>query len=356
MQNSFKQLKNTIGKAPGHLQFVGTQKQESAQTSAIIYQLEGVQFLDETSLENITEVWKAEKGQCIWVNVDGVHDIGLVEAVGNQFQIDSMVLEDVLNTTHLPKFEEDDGYLFVTLKMLYVNQEKDKIEHEHLSIILQDQRVISFQEKKGDVFDSIRERISHGRGRVRKKKADYLFFLLLDAVVDNYYLALQYLEEQTEAFEAKLMRDEGRATLEDILQLKKQLIELRKMIFPLSEMLTKIIEVENDLVQEDSLKYFRDVKDHISHVTETFKDLREMTNGLIDLYMMNASNQLNHVMKTLTIVATVFIPLTFVAGIYGMNFEYMPELSWRYGYAFVWGIMLALLIGMVWWMKRKKWL
>ncbi|MEZ4883702.1 MAG: magnesium/cobalt transporter CorA [Chitinophagales bacterium] len=352
MQDSFKQLSSKIGKMPGHLQFVGMQRQANIEMSVMAYQPNVGKYLERVEVTDIKKNWQPE--ETVWLNIDGVHDANLVEVVGKQFEIDALVLEDVLNTTHLPKFEDVDKYLFLTLKMLYVNDAKTRIEQEHLSFLLLDKSVISFQERKGDVFEPIRERILQGRGKVRTKAADYLFYLLLDAVVDNYYLVLQYLEEQTLSFETKLLKDVP-ATLEEILQLKKQLIELRKMIFPLSDMLTKIIEAESTLIQENSLKYFRDVKDHILHVTENLKDLREMTNGLIDLYMMNASNQLNHVMKTLTIVATIFIPLTFVAGIYGMNFDFMPELHWRYGYFFAWGVMFFVLVVMLWFMRRKNW-
>jgi len=355
MKDSFKQLSDTIGKVPGHLQFVGTQKQEESQISLMAYNPSFGSYLKEFELTDIASSINKTQSQVVWLNMDGVHDVSLVEMIGKQFKLDVLVIEDIINTTHLPKFEDVEDYLFLTLKMLYVNEAKTKVEQEHLSFILQKNRVVSFQEKTGDVFEPIRARILQGKGRVRKKEADYLFYLLLDAVVDNYYLVLQYLEEQTEALEEKLLQGLP-ATLEDILQLKKQLIELRKTIFPLTEMLAKILEVESSLIEEGSLKYFRDVKDHISHVTEVFKDLRETTNGLIDLYMMNASNQLNHVMKTLTIVATIFIPLTFIAGIYGMNFEYMPELHWKYGYLSVWIVMLVVFWAMLWWMRRKNWI
>ncbi len=353
MQNFFEQLSKKIGKVPGHLQFVGIQKQETTQMSMMTYAPESAVYLEDIDIAAARETLNSD--QFAWINIDGLHDAEFIAAIGKRFQIEALILEDVVNTKHLPKFEEEEGCVFMILKMLYVDKEENKIEQEHLSLILQDKKVISFQEKKGDVFDTIRERILNGKGKVRNKGIDYLLFLLLDAVVDNYYLVLQYLEEQTESFETNLLKEDP-TDLEDILQLKKQLIELRKTIYPLTEMLTKVIEVENELIGEDSLKYFRDVHDHIKHVTETFKDLREMTNGLIDLYMMNASNQMNHVMKTLTIVATVFIPLTFVAGIYGMNFDYMPELHWEYGYAFVWGIMFVAALGMYWFMKRKRWL
>ncbi len=290
-----------------------------------------------------------------WIDVDGVQDLGIIERFGEIFGLHPLTLEDIANTHQRPKLEEFEDYIYIVLKMPRYDPETREFIDEQVSFVLRPGCVLSFQERPGDVFDGIRERIRGGRGRIRKAGADYLMYALVDAVVDGYFSLLEAIGEQVEFIEDELAREPSQEVMRAIHNLKRETILVRRAIWPLREVISALSKNESALIESATMLYLRDVYDHTIQVIDTIESLRDMLSGLLDLYLSSVSNRMNEVMKVLTVIATVFIPLTFVAGVYGMNFQHMPELAWRWGYAAVWGVMLTILAGMLVFFKRKRW-
>lgn len=341
------------GLMPGSLIHVGRKKSDNIALTYFCYDndaFEEKKMLDASNLMPLTD----DKVQ--WLNLDGIHNIEAIKSIGSHFKLHNLLLEDVLNTQHRPKAQEYDEHLFFTLKMLGTSKTGGKIITEQVSFVLGKNYLISFQEQEGDIFDRIRERIRTNKGKIRQKKADYLFYSLIDAVVDNYYLIIENLSEKVEKLEEEVVENPNEDTLKKIQFLKKQLIQIRKSISPLREAISSVIKDEIELINADTIKYLRDVYDHIIHLIESVESQRDITYGLKDLYMSELSNRMNKTMKVLTIISTIFIPLTFIAGIYGMNFDNMPELNYEYGYPLVWIFMIVTTICMVIYFKKKKWL
>jgi magnesium transporter len=265
-------------------------------------------------------------------------------------------MEDILHTDQRPKMEDFEDYIFIVTKMLFFDQEKRELKAEQLSLILGENYVVTFQERVGDVFEPIRERIRKGKGRVRKMQSDYLAYALIDAVVDHYFIVLEKIGETVESLEEELVTNPTPETLQAIHHLKRELIFLRKSVWPLRELISGLERGEASLIQEKTTVFLRDVYDHTIQVIDTVESLRDMVSGMLDVYLSSVSNRMNEVMKVLTIIATIFIPMTFIAGIYGMNFENMPELKWPWGYPLVWCVILAIGIVMLGYFKKKKWL
>ena len=290
-----------------------------------------------------------------WRDVGICEDETALENIGFYFNLHPLVLEDIRNTDQLPNFEDYDNYLFITLKMLHLNA--NKLTEEQASIILGENYVITFQEDlKLDVFNNVRERIYNARGQIRKLKADYLFCRLADAVVNNYYIVLEYYRDRIEELEGKILHFPDKLdALNSITDLKREIGIVRKHVTPLKDGFGKIRYEPGNLFRHNSLSYLYDVHDQLQYLTSNFESFREMLKDLMDLHHTHLSHSMNHIMKTLTIITAVFIPLTFIAGIYGMNFEYMPELKWKYGYAGVWILMLVCAAGLIYYMHRKKW-
>jgi magnesium transporter len=291
-----------------------------------------------------------------WINIDGLHEINLIEKIGEHFNLHPLILEDIVHTGQRPKAEDYDDYFYIVLKMLFYDERAHHITAEQVSLILGARYLISFQEIEGDVFDFVRERIRKGKGRIRKSGPDYLAYALMDAVVDHYFGILERLGEQIEQQEEQLLNHPTSQTLKNIHRLKREMIFFRKQIWPLRDLLNFLMREESALVQESTSLFFRDVYDHIIQVFDTIESMRDMLTGMLDLYLSTLSNKMNEVMKVLTIIATVFIPLTFIAGIYGMNFDYMPELKWKWSYPLLWVLMIGIIAGMLTWFKRRRWL
>jgi len=291
-----------------------------------------------------------------WLDIDGVHQNEVLETVGAHAGLHPLVIEDIHNTYQRPKVEDYEDYLYIVLKMISWDGDSTEIQAEQVSLILGQNYVLSFKEDPGDIFDSIRTRLREGKGRLRKLGADYLAYSLLDQVVDHYFLVLENLGEKIEDLEEKLVTNPDASTLQTIHHLKRELIFLRKSVWPLREAISSLERGESPLFQPETLVYLRDVYDHTIQVIDTIETFRDMVSGMLDIYLSSVSNRLNEVMKVLTIIATIFIPLTFITGIYGMNFTNMPELQWPWGYFMVWGVMLITFIGMLIFFKRKKWL
>jgi magnesium transporter len=291
-----------------------------------------------------------------WINIDGLHQIEIMEKLGECYGFHPLVLEDILNTDQRPKMEDYGDYLYIVLRMLSYNDKSTQIETEQVSLILGPNFLFSFQENQGDVFDPVRERIRTGKGRIRKMGADYLAYALLDLIVDNYFMIMEKLGETIEFLEEKLVAQPVPETLQTIHQLKRELIFLRKAVWPLREVIGGLQRGELTLIKEATRVYLRDVYDHTIQVIDTIETFRDMISGMLDIYLSSVSNRLNSVMKVLTIIATIFMPLTFLAGIYGMNFKYFPELEWRWSYPVFWLVSLLISVSMLLYFKKKNWL
>jgi magnesium transporter len=297
-----------------------------------------------------------EKPTVTWMNVDGLHQVEILEKLGECYGLHPLVLEDILNTDQRPKMEDYGEYIYIVLRDLDYSDKSNEIEGEQISLIVGSNFVFSFQEREGDTFDPIRDRIRNNKGRIRKMGADYLAYTLLDSIVDNYFIILEKLGEKIEWLEEKLVTDPARETLQTIHHLKRELLFLRKGVWPLREVINSLARGESSLVTEPARVYLRDVYDHTIQTIDTIETYRDMVSGMLDIYLSSVSNRLNSVMKVLTIIATIFMPLTFLAGVYGMNFKFMPELEWRWGYPLVWLIMAGIGISMIFYFRKKKWL
>lgn len=317
----------------------------------ISYNREQYDRTDNIAVEELLR--KIDPDKINWINMDGMGDLAIVEKLQAHFCFDALTLDDVINDQR-PKSEEYDDYLFFTLKMLY-RIEGDKIDYEQISFILGTNYLISFQEKEGDLFDAFRERIRLDQGKVRKMKVDYLMYRLIDIIVDNYYTILDNIGTQMDEIEDCIYTDSAEEAFRKIQGIKKELIFLRKAVYPLREALSKVLKGETSFVQEENLRYFSDVYDHTVHVIDSLETYKDLTSSLLDIHMNTMNNRMNEVMKLLTVITTIFIPLSFIAGVYGMNFHRMPELEWEYGYPTVLGFMALIGAGMVYYFKRKKW-
>ncbi len=298
------------------------------------------------------------KGGITWIDVDGIRDEALMGKISSCYALHPLVVEDIQNTGQRPKIEDYGDYVYIVLKMLYPSSESGKVVEEQVSIIFSRDLVVSFQEegKKGDVFGDVRERLASGNSRLRKSGADQLVYSMIDAVVDGYFALMEDAGEKIEALEARLVSRPDQKLLHSIQAQKKELLLMRRSVWPLRDVLSSILRGEYPLFSESSRTYLRDVYDHTIQVVETLETFRDLLSSVLDIYLSSVSNRLNEVMKVLTMISTLFIPLTFIVGIYGMNFRFMPELDWKYGYLMVWAVMAAVAAGMFVFFKKKKWL
>jgi len=342
------------GLLPGTLVHVGEKKEESVKITFIDYDELSFQ---EKQVANIEECLKLKDTPTVsWINIDGIHDIELIEKLGRGFELHPLLLEDILSTGQRPKFEDYEKYIFIVLKILSYNDVSQSVEAEQVSLVLGPNYVLSFQERVGDVFENIRDRIRNAKGRVRKMEADYLVYSLIDAIVDYYFSILERLGEKIESIEEEVLGDPTEKTVQQIHSLKREMISLRKSVWPLRELIGGLQKSESPLIKETTDIYLRDVYDHTIQIIDTIESSRDIVSGMLEIYLSSLSNKMNAVMKVLTIIATLFIPLTFVAGIYGMNFKYMPELEWRWAYPIIWLVMIAVAVIMLFYFRRKKWL
>jgi magnesium transporter len=349
-----KQTSHKKGLQPGALIYIGEQKVEKVRIRVIDYDKDN---LDEHEFESIEECFPfKDKSSISWINIDGLHDIGILRKLGAEFGIHNLVLEDILNTDLRPAIDDYGDYIYVTLKMLYYDESRNVIMEEQLSLVLFENTVISFQERVGDTFEPVRDRIRGGKGRIRTVGADYLAYALIDAVVDNYFYVLEKLGECIEGLEDELMNDTSDKTLRKIHSLKREMVLLRKFIWPVRELVNEFDRTESPLIDKSTLLYVRDLYGHAIQLIDTMEAYRDMVSGMLDTYLSISGNKMNEVMKTLTIMASIFIPLTFIAGLYGMNFENMPELHKQWGYPVVLVIMIVVALCLIYYFKKKKWL
>jgi len=354
MQRLLMRAPKQGGLPPGTLVHEGERRSESVRVTVIDYDEHVLTEREVTDLETCRPF--KDSSTVTWINVDGLHDTSLIERLGAIFDIHALTLEDIVDANQRPKYENLGHHLFMVLGMIYVEPESDEIVAEQVSLLVGSNFVISFQEDPGDVFDAVRTRIRNGKGRIRSMGPDYLAYALLDAVVDGYFPLLESLGANIEATEETLVTAPGIETLQTIHRLRSEMIFLRRSVWPLREMIAAMERDDSPLIQPGTQRFLRDVYDHVIHVIDNIDSYRELVTGMLDTYLSSVSNRMNEVMKVLTIIATIFIPLTFIVGVYGMNFQHMPELGWRWAYPAVWGVMAGIAVSMLAFFKRRRWL
>ena len=354
MDKEISTVSKKIGLPPGSLVYVGESKMAKVTMKEVSFNNTNYH---EKEIKDISKCTGCSSSDATtWLEVDGVHDIDLIRSIGNQFDLDPLMLEDIVNTKHRPKVEEFSNCLFVCLKIIGVEKATKSITYEQLSIVLSKNYMISFLENKSGIFETIKTRIEDSKEKIRERKEDYFFYLLIDTVVDNYYLVTDYLNETFKELEDRLIDDNKIEAREDIFKLKQELQTIKRSIDPLREAIEGIIKKDNDYIHDSTEKYLKDLYQHIVHITETIDTQDETLNSFADLYMAIVSTKMNEVMQVLTMFATIFIPLTFIAGIYGMNFDHIPELHWKYGYQIIWAVMTIIIIAFLIYFRKKKWI
>ncbi len=347
-----RRLARKAGLPPGTIVYVGEEGRAPAAISLMSYTDDCLDERESATVEECRDLMK--EGGVTWINVSGVHDVDLVEKVGHLLNLHPILLEDVAHTGQRTKMDEYEGHLFFALHMIYF-QDGDLID-EQVSLVVGKNVVLSFLENPGDVFDPIRERIRQAKGRIRSRGADFLAYTLMDTLVDNYFLVVETMAERMEALESEVLENPRVQVLNEIQRQKRQVILLRRAVWPLRDVVARLERAEGDLFGPDMRVYVKDLHDHSVQVMETVETFRDVMGGVLDIYLSQVSNRMNQVMKVLTVIATIFIPLTFLVGVYGMNFEFMPELAWRWGYPALWGFMVTLAVVMLVLFKRKNWL
>ena len=346
-----RKVKNDV---PGTLNYTGNKESDDLHIEVIDYSKEYYQSM--SSKDVSLGYNKTGSGHISWINVNGLNRTDQIELLGSHYKLHPLTLEDIVDTNQRPKIDEFPEYLFIVFKMLYFN-EKDEFVNEHISLVLGKDYVLTFQESDGDVFDSLRQRIANAKGRIRNAGADYLMFTIMDAVVDHYFIVIESMSDKIEQLEDDLFLNHVEDDItQDIQDLKREVLRVRKAVYPFREVVSRLEKQETSLIEDRTLTYIRDLYDHVVQVYESIEVYREMTWGLMDMYMTTISNKMNEVMKVLTIMASIFIPLTFMAGIYGMNFDFMPELHYKYSYFYLLGAMVVVCLILIWYFKRKKWL
>jgi magnesium transporter len=343
------------GLPPGSLIHVGEARAEEARITATVY--DASRLLEE-ELDSIGDAFPLSGPPTVtWINVDGIHQVEVVEDLGQHFGLHPLVLEDILNPEQRPKMEDLGEYLYLVVRMLDWDDGRDKMMTEQISIVIGDSYVVSLKEHpRGDVLEPIRVRIREAKGGIRRQGADYLAYALLDGIVDRYFGVLERLGEKVGDLEEGLVAHPTPDMLQDLHDLRRQMIFLRKAVWPLREVVGGLERGGSSLVKDSTHVYLRDVHDHTIQVMDAVETLRDMLSGMLDIYLSSISNRMNEVMKVLTVFASIFIPLTFVAGVYGMNFAYMPELAWRWAYPVLWLVMLGVGVAMLSYFRRKRWL
>ena len=353
MNKIIKRRSIKAGLPPGSLIYTGENKSETIQIKLFNYSIDG--FEEKVIDLNDVSFFSSEKSTVHWINVEGIHDVNTIEKLGSCFGIHPLVLEDILNTGQRPKIENYEGYTYIVVKMLFYDNNLEEFTTEQESFILGENYVISFSERKVEIYNTVREEIRKGLGRIRKMGADYLIYNLLDTIVDNYFVVLDELSERIEDTEDELVTNPSKSTLQVIHKLKRQMLYLHKSVWPLREVINFLTRSETPLVKESVDVYIRDLYDHVIQVMDTTETLRDILSSMLDMYLSSVSNKMNEIMKVLTIISTVFIPLSFIVGLYGMNLTNMPEYNWPWMYPVVWVIMISIVISMLIFFKKKKW-
>ena len=348
-----KDRSKKAGMLPGTLVHVGIQKTDKVHINLVHFQ---ENLLVEEEFEKIESCFPyLNLDGVVWISIRGLHQVEVIQELGNHLGLHPLLQEDLLNTAQRPKIETHEGCIFMIMKSLSLNQGDGDLQEDQVSIILGENFVISLEEEPEDLFEPIRERIRSSRGRIRKSGADYLAYSLLDILVDQYFVVLETLGGQLQNIGDELIFTQTKGALQAIQRKKKHMLILRRSTWPIRGIIGYLEKEETGLVRPETVIYLRDVYEHTVEVVETIEIYRETLSGILDIYLTSVNNRMNEVMKILTIIATIFIPLTFITGVYGMNFHHMPELDWRWGYPIVLAIMASVSAGMLLYFRKKKW-
>jgi magnesium transporter len=354
LRKLFRKKKKAAGLPPGTLVYTGEQKHDKVIVNLIDYKGNHV---TEREITNPEECMHCTSDDTIsWIDVEGIHDVPLIQKLGESLGLHPLVMEDILHVDQRPKMEEYDNYVYIVLKMFHYHKEKDEITPEQVSIVLGKNYVVTFQEGlEGDTFQEVRERIRGNKGIITKMTSDYLVYSIIDSIIDSYFSILEVYGDRIESLEEVLVNDPQKNTLTDIYRIKREMLYLRKSVWPLREAISRLERGESHLITHNTHLYLRDVYDHTINALDTIETYRDMLSGMIDIYLSSISNRLNETMKYLALISTIFIPMTFIASIYGMNFELMPELKWAHGYWFALGLMMIIGLSFFIYFKKKKW-
>jgi magnesium transporter len=346
------ETQNELGAPPGTVIYHGEEQTSKVRLTLIEYNEK--EFIEREFFDVSECINNVNPKMVKWINVDGIHDVSVIEKIGKHFNIHPLTLEDIVNTNQRAKFEDYENYVVSIMKMIYYNNE---LESEQLTVVLMEGMVISFQEVYGgDAFDLIRNRIRQGKGRIRRMEADYLAYALIDAVVDCYFTILEKIGDKIELLEEELIDDPTKETMRQLHLLKREMIFVRKAVWPMRELINNLERSETELIKPSTDIYLRDVHDHTIRVIDTVETYRDLLSGMMDIYLSSVSNRMNEVMKVLTIITTIFVPVTFIAGVYGMNFDNMPELHSKWGYMITWTVMLGIIVALIFYFRKRKWL
>jgi len=342
------------GTAPGSLIFVGDQRVEKTEVEAIIFNPDNLQEFKAQEVAQLASIHIPN--YVSWINIVGLHGVEVVKQMGEYLNLHNLIQEDILNTNQRPKFEEHDEHIYIVLKVLHYNKQKEMLETEQLSLVICKDTLISFQEIEEDVFGPIRERLVRPTTKIRHRNSDYLAFALLDAIVDHYIFIIEQFGEKIESLENELLEQPKNSHLQQINEYKKEINFLRKTVRPVRELASDFSKSESELIDDQTFPFIKDLQDHVIQATEAIEVYREMLNDQLDIYNSGLSNKLNEIIRVLTVFSVVFIPLTFLAGIYGTNFEHLPELKFRYAYPVFWVALILIAFGMITFFKKRKWL
>lgn len=354
MARFFKKRDQKLGTAPGSLIFVGEKKMEKTSIEVIEFNANKIDVHKDQPSTDLIRF--KQSSEISWINVIGIHDTEITRHIGEAFGLHALVMEDIVNTGHRPKFEEFDDHLYMVFKMLRVDEESEQTISEQLSIVVGEKYIISFQEAEGDVFKSVRDRLLRPTTKIRMRKSDYLAYALLDQVIDHYILVIEQFGEKIEGMEQEIIENAQQHHLEKLYAYKREINFLRKTVRPVRELVLNYKDSESSLIEEHTISYLRDLEDHIVHASEAVETYQVMLNDQLNLYQSTINNRLNEILRVLTVFSVVFIPLTFLAGIYGTNFKYLPELEYKYAYPIFWATLVGIAGFMLVYFKRKKWL
>ncbi len=350
MASTKKRSKKT-GLPPGSIVHIGNEKKHAVTMASIRF---GAEKITEEKILSIDEISATPPSlETQWLHIDGIHDTALIDTLGKKLSIHSLILEDIVNTEQRPKFDNTPPFFYVVAKMLTFDDKTGKIHSEQASLLIENNRVITFVEDPGDVFDAVRARIRSGR--MRNQGADFLFYSLLDSIIDNYFGIMEKMGDEIDRLENEIVLHPSSKSVVKVHHLKKDLLFLRKSIWPMRDVLSELWHSQSDLITEKTRLYIRDVYDHTLYMVDTLETYRDLIAGLMETYRAGLSQHMNEIMKVLTIISTLFMPLTFIVGLYGMNFKYMPELEWHFGYLFAWGTLILSGLSMYLFFRHKKW-
>jgi magnesium transporter len=353
MQNIVKSRSQKIGMPPGSLIHIGEKKRDTTLITLIEYNED---YFNQKLIESEELLQlRSEDKSARWINVEGLQDVAVLGRIGEVFGLHPLVMEDILNTDQRPKIEFNDEYIYISSKMLLYDSKLDNFDIEQVSFVFGKDYIISFCERDTDIFEPVIQRLKQGMSRIRRLGPDYLVYCLLDVIVDNYFIVLENFSEEIELAEDEIIIRTNNKALKTIHKLKRQVLFLHKAVWPLRDVLATLNRGESPLVKDSTEMYIRDLYDHVVQIMDTTETLRDILSSMMDIYLSTTSNRMNEIMKVLTIISTVFMPLSFIVGVYGMNLKYMPELGWRWMYPALWAVMAGIVATMLIYFKKKKW-